>query len=88
MIRQVNGPDKDWLTLDETAAALGVSSSTLERLIKGGRFPKGAAVSDANKAWNWQDVTSYLHLAGRFGADWSPPSAVKPAKGGKDDEES
>lgn len=66
MQRNISGPDRDWLTLDEAAAWMGLDSSTLKRLIRKGQFPPGVKVSPKCVKWGWLDVVAYMHLVSRM----------------------
>lgn len=82
MQRSINGPDKDWLSLDEAAAYMGIGASTLKSLVRSGKFPQGAGVTGNRRMWGWMDVVAYMHMASRSPApmpddetedDESPP---------------
>jgi len=79
--RSITGPDKDWLTLDEAAAYMGLSGSTLKRLIDSGKFPKGARVTGKILLWGWMDVVAFMHLASRSpGDDETADEETEPPK--------
>lgn len=65
MERRINGPDKDWNTLAEVAAYLGISQPTLRTMIKKGEFPQGIFHGDRSVRWGWMDVVAYAHLKSR-----------------------
>lgn len=57
--RQVQGPEKDWLTEGEVLALLGnISSTTLKRYIRDGDFPRGVLFG-RDRQWRWIDVTFF-----------------------------
>lgn len=72
------------LTEEQAARALGVSVSTLRRLVADGLFPPAFAVSSARRGWLRQDVEAYLHLRSRIG-HW--PGAPAESSGRSDGEE-
>lgn len=65
------------MTETETALAVGVSVSTLRRLIEHGDFPEGIQVSSKTKVWVKQDVDAYLHLKGRVRSKTPPQPPPK-----------
>lgn len=62
----LNGPDKEWFTIEELVAYLGVSKKTLRKLIAEGKFPRGIRSSPrAVERWSGLDVGAYLYLQSR-----------------------
>lgn len=58
MRRQFEAPDKEWLTLQESALWLNVPEGTLEGLIKTGAVPPLRAWSKKEKRWHWEVVVA------------------------------
>lgn len=61
--RLVDGPENDHLELSEVASYLRVSSSTLKRLVREGKFPRPIEVSPGVRAWLWRDCVLWMWLA-------------------------
>lgn len=66
MQRSINGPERDWLSLDEIAAYTGIGSPTLQQMINSGNFPQGTKHSARIVKWSWLDVVAYMHLASKM----------------------
>lgn len=62
----LNGPDKEWFSRPEVLAYLGVSSKTLNRLIKEGLFPRPVRTAPrSDERWSGLDIAAYLYLQSR-----------------------
>src|SRR5262245_14497921 len=68
--RTVSGPEKDWLTREECAIALGITSKALDKMHRTGKFPPPIEVINGRPMWHWFDVVAYMHLLSR-GVRWS-----------------
>jgi predicted DNA-binding transcriptional regulator AlpA len=76
----LNGPDKEWFSLDDLVAYFGMSRKTIRKLIAEGRFPRGIRPSPRTpERWSGLDVAAYLYLQGR--------AQVGPAEEPEDSEE-
>lgn len=49
----------------DVIAFLGISESTLDRLIEAGHFPPAASVSPQVVGWFEKDIVAFLYLRGR-----------------------
>ena len=61
-VREVPAPPsgQDWFTESEVLQYLGdISSSTLDRYIKAGRFPEGVLWGNTRK-WLWSDIAWFF----------------------------
>jgi predicted DNA-binding transcriptional regulator AlpA len=87
VLRHVEGPDHEWLSLREVAACLRVSESTLRRLVQAGKFPPGVRHGGVGeRVWSWLTVVSFGHLSNLLPSEWSTPpqrqkkSSPRPSK--------
>jgi predicted DNA-binding transcriptional regulator AlpA len=61
------GPDRLTLTKPEVAAILGISTGTLDRMVRGGRFPRGHKTTpQAKPFWTGADVAAWLLISPRM----------------------
>lgn len=61
------GPDKLTLTKPEVAAYLGVSTATLDRMVREGHFPAGYKPTEQAKPfWTAADIAAWLLISPRM----------------------
>jgi predicted DNA-binding transcriptional regulator AlpA len=74
VLRHVEGPDREWLSLGEAASWLGRSEPALRRLVRAGRFPPGVRHGGQGvPLWHWLTVVAWSALAGQTPALCRPP---------------
>jgi excisionase family DNA binding protein len=54
--RTIDGPERNYLTIEQVAEQVGMSKSTVRRLIAAGRFPRAAKLTGGTSKWTWRQV--------------------------------
>ena len=95
--REIMAPAKEWLSAEDCAEWLGVSVSTINRLVRDGEFVKPGISTDGGdegkagrpgaRRWFWADFWAWCHLrnagyrVSRLESS-EAPSNLNPSKGG------
>jgi len=78
----VRAPVKEWLTRLEVVTILEVSETTLDEMVRDGRFPRGVPWTGKERRWKWSDVLwreLHLDLLARLAAE-PPPGDDDPPR--------
>ncbi len=59
MERKIEAPDKDWLTRDQAAAWLGMSSRTFQDLVDKGLIRGARKFTHKTKMWPWRALVIF-----------------------------
>lgn len=54
--RSIDGPEKDWLDINDLCHLLRMSEGTVRNLIRKGQFPKPLHTSPQGRFWPWEVV--------------------------------
>lgn len=67
------------LARDQAAAALGISDSLLEKLVRTGELPPPRKISEGRVGWLWRDLSAFAES--RPVSDLPPGPAGRSARG-------
>lgn len=70
-IESVTAPDR-WIRRPETLRLLGVGRTTLDTLIREGRFPRGMAITPKCLVWSLAEVSAWMQERRSERADLPP----------------
>ncbi len=60
-IQETNQPTKQLLTLKDVTAMTGLSSTTIYKFAKSGKFPQPKRIGDRAVRWRLADVQTYIN---------------------------
>ena len=85
MLRQIEAPDKEWLTEVEASAWLNIKPGNFSTLVAKGVIPEGRRFTSRCTRWHWEVIVG-VSLRMKFGAfaevedDTDAPKPEKPKK--------
>ena len=82
--RLIDGARRDWLSDEQCARWIGVSTTLFHQLVDAGRFPAQVVLGRGGRKpakWHWLDAVAYMHLRGRGLAILSLPVTRSGAAG-------